>query len=76
MLLVKDVETLYCKMWLIHMTNFEDKTPVNIEKLEKATQGTKDHVFMLMMKRLHGREKHTMKGWMALLGTKKSMSVK
>ena len=58
------------------MNKYEDKTSINIDKFEKATIGTADHVFMLLIKRLHGREKHTMKAWMDLLESKKKVAVR
>lgn len=58
------------------MNRDEDKTSINIDKFENATKNTADHIYMLLLKRLHGREKHTMKVWMDLLESKKKMAVR
>ena len=54
----------------------DDNIPLPLDKFEVTTKGKPEHVYMLLLKRLHGREKHTLKGWTALLQSKKSVLVK
>ena len=70
------MDHLYWNRRCIPMNKYEDHTSINIEKFETAVQNTTDHVYVLLLKRLHGREKHTMKAWMDILENQKKVQIR
>ena len=49
----------------------DNEIPVSLEQFVDALKGGPDHVYALLMKMEHAKEKHTMAIWKSLLEAKK-----
>lgn len=53
----------------------DNTVPIPFVKFETVLRGHPDHVFALLMKLEHGREKHTRLEWSILLQKKKTRPI-